>query len=332
MNYSSTARSSDLSSPELQPDRATRRIRRGALAVLALCAVAASAIPAGNASAHDGHGSRPAGYGNSANNQTGGRASFKVRLSGSEEVDTIGADANARVRITLNARSGRACYSTLRIGDVLANGETAPTKLHLHNAAAGANGPVVVDFTDLAVTGRRAGCVTADKALLQTMVSTPGQFYVNVHTATFPNGAVRGQLDGSVRPPAPEPQPEPVAQLSASLNGANEVGVIGSDTGTAEYGITVGDGQACFEERSQKFIFLREDEFGPTKLHIHRGVAGTNGPVVVDFTDIANDFQKQGCIAADPALLAEIAATPSNFYVNYHTISFPDGAVRGQLI
>jgi CHRD domain len=295
------------------------RVRRTALALLALCAVGAAAIPSANASAHEGHGG-----------QTGGRASFNVRLSGAEEVDTIGADATARVKITVNASSGRACFKRLRVRTALAVGESAPTKLHIHNAPAGANGPVVLDFTDLAAAGRRAGCVTADNALLQSIVSSPGQFYVNVHTATFPNGAVRGQVDGTTRPPAPEPQP--TTELSASLNGANEVGVIGSDTGTAEYAITVGNGEACFEERDQKFIFLREDEFGPTKLHIHRGVAGTNGPVVVDFTDISNNFQKQGCLPVDAALLDEIAASPSNFYVNYHTISFPDGAVRGQLV
>jgi CHRD domain len=326
MNYTVTPRSV---SP--RPVSPARRVRRGALALLAMCAVGAAAIPAGAASAHEGHGDQPAGYGQTTS-QTGGRASFKVRLSGSEEVDTIGADANARVKITLNARSGRACYSRLRIGDVLVGGETAPTKLHLHNAAAGANGPVVVDFTDLAIQGRRSGCVTADKALLQSMISSPGQFYVNVHTATFPNGAVRGQLDGSVRPPAPEPQPEPTTQLSASLNGANEVDVIGSDIGIGEYGITVGNGEACFEQRDLKHIYLREDEFTPTNLHIHRGVAGANGPVVVDFTDISNNAQTTGCVPADPALLAEIAGNPSGFYLNFHTISFPKGAMRGQLV
>jgi CHRD domain len=321
MNYSLTPRSV-----------ASRRIRRGALAVLALCAIGASAIPAGSASAHEGHGSSSSGYGNPTTNQTGGRASFNVRLSGSEEVDTIGADATARVKISVNARTGRACFTRLKVRDVLVAGETAPTKLHLHNAAAGANGPVVVDFTDLAVQGRRGGCVTADKALLQTIVSAPGQFYVNVHTATFPNGAVRGQLDGSVRPPAPEPQPEPVTQLSASLSGANEVDVIGSDTGIGEYGITVGNGQACFEQRDLKHIYIREDEFTPVNLHIHRGVAGTNGPVVVDFTDISNNAQTTGCVPADPALLAEIAANPAGFYLNFHTISFLKGAMRGQLV
>ncbi len=78
-------------------------------------------------------------------------------------------------------------------------------------------------------------------------------------------------------------------------------------------------------------LFERQDEFGPTKFHIHRGIAGQNGPVVVDLTEVADQGQTRGRVEADPALVAEIAAHPENFYVDRHTISHPDGAVRGQL-
>ena len=78
-------------------------------------------------------------------------------------------------------------------------------------------------------------------------------------------------------------------------------------------------------------LFERQDEFGPTKFHIHRGIAGQNGPVVVDLTEVADQGQTRGRVEADPALVAEIAAHPENSYVDHHTISHPDGAVRGQL-
>ena len=38
-----------------------------------------------------------------------------------------------------------------------------------------------------------------------------------------------------------------------------------------------------------------------------------------------------GCTSADPELVADIAANPSEYYVNVHNVPYPDGAIRGQL-
>ena len=90
-----------------------------------------------------------------------------------------------------------------------------------------------------------------------------------------------------------------------------------------------------------------------TAAHIHRGRAGSNGPVVLDF-QIPQAAQTQnpggGNVFATQAnqnstisnqitvtnsdqmkTLEEIIANPSNFYVNVHTQANPDGHVRGQL-
>jgi hypothetical protein len=39
------------------------------------------------------------------------------------------------------------------------------------------------------------GCVTADKDLIKDIRQNPENYYVNVHNAAFPGGAVRGQLE-----------------------------------------------------------------------------------------------------------------------------------------
>lgn len=67
-----------------------------------------------------------------------------------------------------------------------------------------------------------------------------------------------------------------------------------------------------------------------TAAHIHRGVAGVNGAVVVALVGVAATSAK-GCVPVDPALAAEIEATPAGFYVNVHNAEFPGGAMRGQL-
>jgi hypothetical protein len=67
-----------------------------------------------------------------------------------------------------------------------------------------------------------------------------------------------------------------------------------------------------------------------TGAHIHSGVAGVAGPVVIDFappSGTMNSYVK--CVTDDDA--TGVAADPSSFYVNIHTADFPSGAVRDQL-
>jgi hypothetical protein len=72
-------------------------------------------------------------------------------------------------------------------------GTALPTAAHIHKAADGVAGPVVE--TLLTPTFNTSGtCMTIDSALYDELAASPGDFYVNVHTRDFPNGAVRGQL------------------------------------------------------------------------------------------------------------------------------------------
>ncbi len=67
---------------------------------------------------------------------------------------------------------------------------------HIHNAAAGSNGPILIDFN-----GQLTGTGLADSDLAGVLAD-PSLWYVNVHTGTFPAGAIRGQIGTPVAEPA----------------------------------------------------------------------------------------------------------------------------------
>lgn len=77
--------------------------------------------------------------------------------------------------------------------DFAYSGIAAPTAAHIHRGAAGAAGPVVVDFGAPGATSH-TGCAALTATLADEILADPAGFYVNVHNADFPAGALRGQL------------------------------------------------------------------------------------------------------------------------------------------
>src|SRR5262245_52275424 len=116
----------------------------------------------------------------------GGRPLHATLLPGNQ-VPPVASTGSGTALVTLNQGQAEVCW------DITGGGLTSPVILaHIHQGAAGTNGPVVVDFME-PVNGLN-GCVHADAGLIKEIRQNPAAFYVNVHTTMFQAGEVRGQL------------------------------------------------------------------------------------------------------------------------------------------
>ena len=125
-----------------------------------------------------------------------GRGALFAVLSGGNSVSDDG-DANS------GDRHGHGSATVIVLGidslcyAVLVNLIDTPFAMHIHEAFAGSNGPVVIPLTppDSGNPGAISGCITdIDPALLRALLVRPAKFYINVHNSVFPGGAMRGQL------------------------------------------------------------------------------------------------------------------------------------------
>ena len=74
-----------------------------------------------------------------------------------------------------------------------------PVGSHIHGEAAkGVNASIKHDFTALipkATSGTYKGAVVVDEVAIKQAGLLSGLYYVNIHTATFPGGEIRGQIE-----------------------------------------------------------------------------------------------------------------------------------------
>ena len=108
-------------------------------------------------------------------------------------IDSVGGTDNSRVL----------CYNlqVKRIGELqLAPG--SGRQAHIHKGKAGENGPVVANIA-WPQGGQAADCLDArlrpgqfpvGDAVVADILINPQDYYVNVHNAEYPAGAIRGQL------------------------------------------------------------------------------------------------------------------------------------------
>lgn len=117
----------------------------------------------------------------------GGSKTFKATMTAGEEVPSNGSGGNGTVTATLDG-------TTLSVGGTYANLTGAATAAHVHSGAKGVAGPVVCPLTVSESGTAGSGALSGNCTSLSANDLDSGNLYVNVHTATYPEGEIRGQL------------------------------------------------------------------------------------------------------------------------------------------
>jgi hypothetical protein len=124
-------------------------------------------------------------------------------------------DGTGTASIVIDPAAGTACWN------LSATGIQPVTQSHIPAGAAGVSGSVVVPLDVDGFTGTSEGCTSGvAAAVLQAVLDNPAGHYVNLHTADFQPGAIRGQLAAGTAPNtalSPSGAGEPVAFLGALL-------------------------------------------------------------------------------------------------------------------
>jgi len=258
-----------------------------------------------------------------------------AKLSGANEVATPGgpavADPEGKGVALVRVKGNRVSFS------VSFSGIAAPTLGHIHEGKAGVNGPVKVALFGTALpatVNAAAGAVEVDDAkLAQSIRTNPSGFYVNLHSAEFPGGAVRGQLTNLNKR----------IDVLKVVSGGGFRALLDADQEVQKPGGSpVGDPNG----HAVSFVRPKGTSVGyslawvgiapPTVGHLHEGQRGVNGPVKVELftTPIPSSIFAVSGIAPnqDAAVVQGIRKNPRGFYVNVHNAEFKDGALRGQLL
>jgi hypothetical protein len=194
-------------------------------------------------------------------------------------------------------------------GFVVTSGVTG-TAAHIHQGARGVNGGILITL----VGGPSHWFVPDNTTLPADNVAAflGDNTYFNVHSAAFPNGEIRGQIDKT-----------PTTTKFASLNGAQD------NTASAAKGAGILGVDGTLVDNNIAGFVVTTNITG-TVAHIHVGAArGATAPAVVTLVGGPSHW-----FVADNATLSAdnvVAFLADNTYYNVHTAAFPNGEIRGQL-
>lgn len=128
-------------------------------------------------------------------------------LSGNEECNAVAPPAGPVCRVGDRDAFGSATIlisqapgaALLCFALTVDNLNVAANAAHIHSGNATFNGGVVVNLAPpvgpaASNPGASSGCVAIAAAVASAIIANPTRFYINIHNAQFPSGALRGQL------------------------------------------------------------------------------------------------------------------------------------------
>ncbi len=113
---------------------------------------------------------------------------YRANLTGAQEVGGGDPDGSGSAEITIEDNFNQVCWDISNVRNI-----SAVTAAHIHVGARGVNGPPVFTLTK-SNEGTWKGCGAGAEWTQDRIEGNPENFYVNLHTADYPNGAIRGQL------------------------------------------------------------------------------------------------------------------------------------------
>lgn len=119
----------------------------------------------------------------------GEAVALTAALRGKEAVcegDTCGGDGRGSADVDISFDRTRVCWD---IRDLVSSVDDV-TAFHIHSGAKGEVGPVVVEFS----SGNQACTEDINESVLRDVAREPENFYMDVHSERYPDGAARGQL------------------------------------------------------------------------------------------------------------------------------------------
>jgi len=224
-------------------------------------------------------------------------------------------------------------HQNITVTITVANLGSPINNFHIHENPFGVAGQVRVDLIGLGGqfnNGTMTGTFPIAADVAARMLANPANFYVNVHTAQFPGGAIRGQLAYVSGGPI---------TYAADLRGASEAPPTNSNAfGGAFITLDLVNNTIAWEVNSSGIG-------SATLSHIHRGAVGVSGPVIINFATSATQIaggrtSGNATIASQQAAAFQASdltnlATPAGaigYYVNLHSTTNPTGEIRGQIV
>lgn len=225
---------------------------------------------------------------------------------------TLTGDQEAPSR-TNSGATGTATFSLIRAtrtlsGTVKIDGIANPTAAHLHVGAAGEAGAVAIPLT-ISET-KEVSLASTVLTIDQLATLDAGQFYVNVHSAAFPGGEIRGQVGREV--------------FAAQLGGEQEVDPTSSTATGSGFLVLNPITRAISGE-------IELSGIDATAAHIHSGAVGANGAILVTLID--HGGHGHFTVPDNTVLSAADMDTlrKGGLYFNAHSAAFPTGEIRGQI-